>query len=160
MEFFLFFHFNYMYRAPYGQWLSYWIGPVQGAPLGCLTSAVCAFSPFRDYTSVRHPLLDWKLQGLSRPGLPKLSCSVRQSKSQSQFGFRWGVRKTPALAGRSGQATRQQGVHPGKEGTWPFLAICHTWLQIPAPALMSCVALARGCASPRQSSVRWTDASD
>lgn len=141
-----------MYRAPHGQWLSCWIGPVQGASLGCLTSALCGSSPFRDYTGIRHPLLEWKLQGPSRPGLSELSWSVGPSKSQGQFGFRWGLRKIPALTGRSGQATRQRSVHPRKEGTWPFLAIRHSRVQIPAPALTSCVALARGCASPRQSS--------
>lgn len=98
------------------------------------------------------PHLEWKLQDPSRPGLSKPSCSVGQSKSQGHFGFRWRVRDTPALAGRSGQATRRQSVRPGKEGIWPFLAICCTRLQIPAPALISCVVLALGYASPPQSS--------
>lgn len=105
-----------MYMVLCGQGLSYRIVPARGGFPGMFPSVLLASQPSettlvsgtarREGVEAAKPLEAETL---------RTRCSVGYSKSQGQFGFRWRVRKTPALAGRRGQATRWPSVCPGRE---------------------------------------------
>ena len=113
----------------YGQWLSYWIVPAQGAFLGCFPSVLRGFPASRDHTGVRHCQEGGSRSCKAPRGLdPALECSVGQSKSRGQFGFRWGMEKDSSSCWETWPSHKVVECASREGRNLAVRAICHTYL--------------------------------